>query len=71
MSTKSTNASQYNPQFADATNVLGEVHSLSPFLSPIAKQAICKALVALLTATTCLAFNLFEIFFSNKLTTGP
>jgi|GEM_PF-5746991 len=55
MSTKSTCAPQYSPQFAEATNVMGLVHSQSPGPSPNARQAMCKADVALLTASACLA----------------
>ena len=55
MSTKSTSAPQYRAQFADATNVLGTVQSESPLPRPSARQAMCSAEVALLTATACAA----------------
>ena len=34
MSTKSILAPQYRAQFEDATKVIGEVHTISPFLTP-------------------------------------
>ena len=47
MSTKSTCAPQYKPQLAEATKVIGVVHSQSPGPSPKATQARCRADVAL------------------------
>ena len=49
ISTKSIFAPQYNAQFADATKEIGEVQTISFFLTPRARQERCNALVALLT----------------------
>ena len=51
ISTKSTLAPQYNAQLADARKLLGLVHTREPGPTPSARQARCKATVALLTAT--------------------
>ena len=51
ISTKSTLAPQYKAQFAEATNVIGDVQTQSLGPTPNAKQAIWRADVALFTAT--------------------
>ena len=51
MSTKSTVAPQYRAAFEDATNVFGDVQTISPLPTSNAIKAICKADVALFTAT--------------------
>ena len=50
MSIKSTFAPAKIPQFELETNVLALVHNMSPGPNPRAKQDICRADVALLTA---------------------
>ena len=50
MSIKSIFAPQYNAQFADATNVLAEVTTISFLPTSKARQDICNAEVALFTA---------------------
>ena len=55
ISTKSTLAPQYQVQLVDATNEIGEVHKISPCPKPSDKHAICRADVALVTATAYLA----------------
>ena len=58
ISTKSTDAPQLIAQFAEATKVLGTVHTLSPFFIPKAIHAKCRALEALLTATPYFALEI-------------
>ena len=53
MSTKSTSAPHSRAQLAEATKVLGTVHTTSPGPTPSARQAMCSAEVALFTATAC------------------
>src|SRR5690606_2813851 len=71
MSTKSTCAPQYKAQLAEATNVLGDVQSQSPGPRPSARQEICSADVALLTATACLAPVCVMTLCSNWGILGP
>ena len=59
ISTKLTLASQYNPQFADATNELGTVHKKSPFFKFKDKQDKCNPAVALEIARQYLLFTFF------------
>ena len=54
ISTKSTLAPQYLTQLALATKEIGDVHTISPFPTPNAKQLKWSALVALTTAAACL-----------------
>ena len=58
ISTKLTLASQYNPQFADATNELGTVHKIS-FFKFKDKQDKCNPAVALEIARQYLLFYFF------------
>ena len=51
--------------------VFGTVHSRSPSLSPIARQAMCSAAVALFTATACAAPTRDATAASNRVTAGP
>lgn len=51
MSTKSTPAPQYSPTFEEATKLFGDVQSRPPGPRSRARQAMCKADVALFTAT--------------------
>src|SRR5690606_36124 len=55
ISTNPTAAPQYRPQFAEATKVLGEVQRPSPGPRSAARQARCKAEVALDAAAACAA----------------
>lgn len=71
ISTKSTCAPQYSAQFADATKVFGVVHSQSPGPRSSARQAICKAAVALLTAKACFAHVCATTLCSNFVICGP
>ena len=63
ISTKSISPPQYITQFAEATNDIGEVQTISPFFIPIDKQAKCRALVALTDATAYLALQKIVIPF--------
>jgi hypothetical protein len=71
MSTKSTDAPQYNAQFAEATNVMGLVHKTSPLPRPKAKQAKCNAAVQEFKATAYSAPIYFANSCSNLLVFGP
>jgi hypothetical protein len=51
--------------------VFGEVHSRSPAPSPSARQAMCSAAVALLTATACRAPQYAASAVSKRGTVGP
>ena len=71
MSIKSTSAPQYSAQLAEATKVIGVVQTISPLLTPNAKQAMCKADVAEFTATAKSALTAFLTESSNKGVCGP
>ena len=71
MSTKSIFAPQYNAQFADATKEIGEVQTISFFLTPRARQERCNALVALLTTMAYLEPTFLAIASSNSLIFSP
>ena len=58
-------------QFAEATKVIVEVQTISPFETSNAKQAKCNALVALFTATACLHKNCLHKLSSNNGVFGP
>ena len=58
-------ASQYLPQFAEATKVLADVHNQSFFFRFKAKHIKWRALVALLTATAYFEFTFLERIFSK------
>ena len=71
ISTKSTFAPQYFPQFADATKVLEDVQSQSFFFNPKAKQEIWSELVALFEATAYFDLTIEQILSSNFFTVFP
>ena len=58
-------------QFAEATKEIGLVQTISPFLIPKDKQAICNAEVALFTATANLDRQNLLNDFSNNFIVGP
>ena len=71
ISTKSTSAPQYLPQLADAVKVIGDVQRISSLPNPAERQEICKAAVALVTATAYLAPQYSATHFSNFSIAGP
>ena len=67
MSTKSTFAPQYKPQFELATKVLGTVQRKSPGLRSNERHDKCKPAVAFDIAIEYFEFTVCETLFSNFL----
>ena len=58
-------------ELADAVKVIGDVQRISSLPNPAERQEICKAAVALVTATAYLAPQYSATHFSNFSIAGP